>query len=186
MKKMKKIRFFFRKISFHKKCRPNPSSHIVEKSEKDIRTALNSLQYVANMQEITTEKLEKSNIGSKDSNKSLFEIWKEFFKLKNLKSYRSKMLLAQRSNQNEGQNSNKSKSHNLKHALEIIYSSGESNYEKILGGLYENFLNANKSDGEFKNLRKISLNLSRFDLLNRKVRQNQVFQLLGYWVRSFL
>lgn len=53
--------------------------HIVLKSDKDIRTALNSLQYVFNMKDVTVAKLEEINIGVKNVQKSLFDLWREFF-----------------------------------------------------------------------------------------------------------
>lgn len=142
----------------------------MEKSDKDIRTALNSLQYLSNIKEVSIAKLEHANIGSKDHNKSLFEIWREFFKLKNIKNYRNKLILGQNASKlgaggdAPGANAGSSKNKNLKHALDILQKSGESNYDKILSGLHENFLFSGKTDANFVNLRKISNNLTRFDL----------------------
>ena len=165
--------------------------HIVLKSNKDIRTALNSLQYVFNMKDVTVAKLEEINIGVKNIQKSLFDLWREFFKLKDVKDYKKQLKLqASKKRDSKGRNLwgehentdniSDRRASNFKNGLNIIFSSGESNYEKILGGIYENFLFSTKSDTHFKIIRTAEKTLVNFDLLQTKIRQTQNYSIMGF------
>lgn len=151
----------------------NVFEFIVEKSEKDIRTALNSLQYVATMKNITVEQLSKCNIGQKDGSKSLFDVWRQFFRLGSSKNYKCiaerKTILPE-----------KVKNKNIQYALKLQYASKEPSKEKLLNGLYENFPSTPRPDGMLKTAKSIMNSITVFDILNKNVKSNQNFTLLRY------
>ena len=147
--------------------------YIVRKSEKDIRTALNSLQYVSQMKDLSIASLQDTNIGTKDDNSSLFQVWKQFFKLKHIKNYRH---LAPK----RGKSKDDMKINNLEHALKILNSCSLSEFDKILTGLYENCLYSKKSDSNFTNYLSVSTSTLNFDILAQKIRLNQAFSLCKY------
>lgn len=109
-----------------------------------------------------------------------------FFKLKNVKDYKKQLKLNASKKRdfsgigrNMGDVSDK-RATNFKNGMNILYDSGESNYDKILSGIYENFLFSTKSDTNFKIVRTVEKSLVNFDLVNSKIRQSQNYSIMTF------
>ncbi|KAJ8318400.1 hypothetical protein KUTeg_003491 [Tegillarca granosa] len=60
---------------------------LCEKTDNDIRSCLNTLQFIQRKKkELSLKSIQMSNVGSKDSNKSLFSLWYDVFSMPRQKS----------------------------------------------------------------------------------------------------
>eukprot|EP00731_Ephydatia_muelleri_P038622 Em0832g1a len=61
---------------------------LCEKSENDIRSCLNTLQFIhKNQKELTLATVQSISLGQKDAQRSLFSLWKEVFQLSTVKRH---------------------------------------------------------------------------------------------------
>ena len=155
--------------------------YLVERSEKDIRTALNSLQYISQMKNINIGAVMQANIGIKDTTKSLFDIWSQLFKLKHNRNYQKRKSLSKSptSSGKNKENSSKSGAESIKHAMRLIRThSGDS--DKILAGLYENYMYSKRTDSDYNSACSVNYSLAVYDILSQKIGANQLFVLKKY------
>jgi len=152
---------------------------LCELTECDIRSCINTLQFINNKHEdLTLETLSHVNIGHKDLNKSLFNIWENIFTIPNARDKRSYTL---------GQNLKEEKQNTLSNRYisrlsALINSNGE--YEKIIIGCYENYIKLKtvnfSSDPNQSKYVLISEWLEFYDYINLNISKFAHFELSEY------
>ncbi|XP_071720190.1 uncharacterized protein [Rutidosis leptorrhynchoides] len=140
---------------------------LAEYTECDIRSCLNTLQFL-NKKKETLNVLDISSqvIGRKDTSKSVFDIWKEVFQKKRLKGVRKSM---------DGCGS---KFNEFESMHSLISSCG--NYDPILDGIHENILQLNYHDPVMIKTVKCMHNLEISDILHQYVMRTQKMSLEAY------
>ncbi|KAH6786798.1 P-loop containing nucleoside triphosphate hydrolases superfamily protein [Perilla frutescens var. hirtella] len=142
-------------------------SALAENTECDIRSCLNTLQFLNKKKEIlNVMDISSQVVGRKDVAKSAFHIWKEIFQKKRGKS---------------SSRSNKSSSSTSKD-FEFLYSmiSNRGDYELILDGIYENILQLNYVDPLMQKTVQCLDNLGVSDIAHRYIMRTQQMSLLVY------
>ncbi|KAL8486812.1 hypothetical protein ACS0TY_023487 [Phlomoides rotata] len=142
-------------------------SALAEHTECDIRSCLNTLQFL-NKQKENLNMLEISSqvLGRKDASKSTFDIWKEIF---------------QKSKGKHSRKSNKSCSGTSKD-FEYLHSmiSNRGDYDLILDGIHENMLQLHYVDPMMQKTVQCLDNLGVSDITNRYIMRTQKMALLVY------
>lgn len=124
---------------------------LCEKADNDIRTCLNTLQFIhCKYKDLSLPSIQSIAIGHKDSQKSILSFWKEVFKLPSSK----KMAFTHgdtetlngslQSTQDQATERVDIQSNRFVLVLSLANSVGE--YEKVLQGLYENYLDIKLRD----------------------------------------
>ncbi|XP_048576274.1 chromosome transmission fidelity protein 18 homolog isoform X2 [Nematostella vectensis] len=172
---------------------------LCDKAENDIRSCLNTLQFVHRRHgKLALEHVQSTTVGQKDLHKNLFTIWHEIFQLPKPKRKRFGLSNTvggtQRraedigfftSDENLGVDPTQNVSslttrfHNI---LRLASSSGQ--YEKLMQGLFENYLNIKFKDTGLSAVVSGTEWLEFSDVVERKILQSQSFMLRGY--SSFL
>ncbi|XP_046856217.1 LOW QUALITY PROTEIN: chromosome transmission fidelity protein 18 homolog, partial [Xenia sp. Carnegie-2017] len=128
---------------------------LCEKTENDIRSCLNTLQFLRQRGEVLSiEYIQSENIGLKDSQKSLFSLWKAVFQLPRAKNKRlatlieplnepSPMLPEFGSDDPRGHPVSKTP-RTFYNLLHLVSSNGQ--YNKLENGIFENYLNMKFKD----------------------------------------
>ncbi|XP_030068799.1 chromosome transmission fidelity protein 18 homolog [Microcaecilia unicolor] len=163
---------------------------LCEKTENDIRSCLNTLQFLhgRGKKELNTRMVQTMKIGLKDHNKGLFSVWQEIFQLPKLQRKRIGQDVSLPNHfvsgdENEalnvlGQIPLSAVSQRFHHILRVTASTGE--YEKLTQGLYDNFLNMKVKDPSLGTVC-LALDWLEFtDILNVAVLHGQNFQLMRY------
>nr|XP_033819882.1 chromosome transmission fidelity protein 18 homolog isoform X2 [Geotrypetes seraphini] len=163
---------------------------LCEKTENDIRSCLNTLQFLhgRGKKELNTRMVQTMKIGLKDQNKGLFSVWQEIFQLPKMQRKRigQDVLLPNHfvpGDENEtlnvlGRTVLNAVSQRFHNILHVTTSSGE--YEKLTQGLYDNFLNMRVKDPSLGTVC-LALDWLEFtDILNMAVLHGQNFQLMRY------
>ena len=144
---------------------------LCERSDNDIRSCLNSLQYISNLtQDISMELISSKVADRKDAHKTLFELWKDVFHLPATRKRRPDM------------NSVVSSQRGSTSRFDKIYftscSTGE--YEKATMGIYENFLKQKVQDSYLESGMEALDWLAFYDRFNTFILTNQQYSLLAY------
>eukprot|EP00795_Rhopilema_esculentum_P009123 gene9123-16782_t len=167
---------------------------LCEKSENDIRSCINTLQFMFKKHgELKPEHLQSISIGQKDFQKGLFFIWKSIFQLPkpNRKHFgflqqlkkdgAGQNTLALSGVQNEfgpskAQTSNSLRFHNILHL-----ASSNSEFEKMTQGLFDNYLNMKSKDPHLETVVQCASWLQFGDHLEKKIRSQQAFVFMRFY-----
>lgn len=136
---------------------------LCEKTRNDIRSSLNTLQFLSSRSEnINAKLINELTIGHKDSEKSIYEIMNEiFFTTKNNK--KSLVNVEQISKFN------------------MIYTMCQNtDFDKLFQALYENYLNVKFRDNNFESVNKANEWLMFSDRMNKQIHERQEYFLYRY------
>uniref|UniRef100_A0A803T0B4 Chromosome transmission fidelity protein 18 homolog n=1 Tax=Anolis carolinensis TaxID=28377 RepID=A0A803T0B4_ANOCA len=168
------------------KADPGALVALCEKTENDIRSCINTLQflYSRGKKELTARTVQMAKVGLKDQNKGLFSVWQEIFQLPKMQRQRIGTGLSMSSGGNEGlftasgRTSVNAAEQRFQRILHLGASSGE--HEKLSQGLFENFLRM-KVKGSSLDLACLGLEWLGFaDLVNQVALNGQSFHLLRF------
>ncbi|MED6218397.1 hypothetical protein PIB30_026360 [Stylosanthes scabra] len=137
---------------------------LAEYTECDIRSCLNTLQFLSKKKEtLNMFDLASQVVGQKDMSKNVIDIWKEIFHRKRRKLER---------------NSSKSKSFEFDSLYSLISNRGDS--DLILDGVHENILHLNYHDPVMQKTVKCFNGLGVYDLLHKFIWRTQQMPLHVY------
>ncbi|KFK42813.1 hypothetical protein AALP_AA1G041900 [Arabis alpina] len=141
-------------------------SALAEYTECDIRSCLNTLQFLNKKNEtLNVIDIGSQIVGRKDMSKSLFDIWKEIFNKRKMKRERSNA------------SSSEAKSFDFLHTL--ISSRGD--YDLIFDGIHENILQLHYHDPVMEKTVSCLDSLGTSDLLHRYIMRTQQMPLYVYF-----
>ncbi|KAM3756300.1 hypothetical protein ACB098_02G101700 [Castanea mollissima] len=140
---------------------------LAEYTECDIRSCLNTLQFL-NKKNETLNVLEISSqvVGRKDMSKSVFDIWKEIFQRRKIK----------RQLKSNNSSSSVSNEFDLLHSL----ISNRGDYDLILDGIHENFLQLHYHDPVMQKTVKCLNSLGVSDLMHQYILRTQQMPIYVY------
>ncbi|XP_029431902.1 chromosome transmission fidelity protein 18 homolog [Rhinatrema bivittatum] len=157
---------------------------LCEKTENDIRSCLNTLQFLhgRGKMELNMRMVQTMSIGVKDQNKGLFSVWQEIFQLPKMQRKRigQDLLLPNQfvAGSEPAGTPLSAASQRFHRILHVTASTGE--HEKLTQGLYDNFLNMKVKDASLGTVC-LALDWLEFsDLVNEVVMHGQNFQLMRY------
>ncbi|PIN00712.1 hypothetical protein CDL12_26782 [Handroanthus impetiginosus] len=142
-------------------------SALAECTECDIRSCLNTLQFLHKRKEILNMlDISSQVVGRKDATKSAFDVWKEIFQKRRGKR-------ARKSNNSDGSMSND---------FEFLYSmiSNRGDYDLLLDGIHENMLQLRYVDPMMEKTVQCLDNLIISDITNRYIMRTQQMFLQVY------
>lgn len=169
---------------------PHTLSALMEITDYDIRGSLNTLQFLRSQSPvITPDLLFKSASGKKDVGHGIFEIWHDIFSAKSSSSTKPTPLQSLRNSHQQKQNHHLQilgKGDQLKESppltpfyrLQTALYSQDSH--KIVEGCFENYPNINFADPMFSKAARTTDWISFYDLINKKIKKDQSFQLQPY------
>eukprot|EP00033_Pygsuia_biforma_P004788 GCRY01005249.1.p1 GENE.GCRY01005249.1~~GCRY01005249.1.p1 ORF type:complete len:756 (+),score=65.20 GCRY01005249.1:126-2393(+) len=147
-------------------------NQLCEKTESDIRSCLNTLQFLSRSSSmISKEDIENVAVGAKDINKSLFSVWNDIFKTQKKASS-----LAFKSR--EQKNSDMKYSDQF-HVLGRKLS-GLDNLDLLIDGLHHNFPNIQFNDPTFERCVGVLDAFCHYDTLDNSLRRDQNWSLHPY------
>jgi len=153
---------------------------LCERTDNDIRSCLNTLQFVRRKQkELTLRDVQSMTVGQKDTQKSLFSVWHDVFTLPKPKK---KNFISYQDPTSSASLDNTSPTARFSHILQLCQSAGE--YEKVLQGIHENYLEAKCKDPHLTGLNLASEWICFSDKINRYTGRSQDYSLVKF--TSFL
>ena len=137
------------------------------KTEDDIRSCLSTLQFFKSRgKELRLSDVNSASVGQKDSQKSLFAVWKEIFEIP----------------RNRNGNPDKIR---FSSVLRTVQSCGE--YEKVMNGVFENYLAVKfKDDCQLSNVTGGHEWLTFFDLTQHHIQRSQQYAMMAYMPYAFV
>eukprot|EP00794_Sanderia_malayensis_P009084 gene9084-10053_t len=167
---------------------------LCDKSENDIRSCVNTLQFISKKHgEVKAQHLQDVSIGQKDFQKDLSFVWKSVFQLP--KSNRRSLAFLQHANKDglggcnlalsrlqhetgasSNQSSNSVRFHNILHL-----ASANSEYEKMIQGIFDNYLNVKSKDPRLETVVDCVSWLEFSDLIDTRIRSRQTFTLMKFF-----
>ncbi|KAI8878823.1 P-loop containing nucleoside triphosphate hydrolase protein [Backusella circina FSU 941] len=143
-------------------------SNICESADGDIRSCLNTLQFVRNKSTVLTkEVLEETGLGQKDMGKSLFTVWEEIF---NKPNARHKTSLSRDDFDDQKKY--------MKRLIQSINVNGE--LERIIQGCFEAYPRMRFHDIALQKFVDISEWLRFYDVTNGRINEKQEYELYRY------
>ena len=159
------------------------------KTENDIRSCLNTLQFLRQKrQNLTIDYIQSATIGQKDTQKSLFSLWQAIFRLPRAKKKRF-ALLAKPLNEPAPMlpefNVDEQTKHDLTSTAARFYNmlhlaSSNGQYNKLENGIFENYLNMKFKDAYLNQVVSATEWLQFTDLISQCLLQQQSFVLMRY------
>lgn len=156
---------------------PNAITLLCEKADNDIRSCLSTLQFIYNQKkELLISDISGMEIGMKDVQKTLFAVWIEIFYISKKKMKVPKMLSYL---ENEVVKSNDS---SVKFRFSKVLNSVQtcSEYEKVLSGLFENYLKIKFKDAHMEAIWQGPQWLCFADIIQQEVSHAQLYTLMSY------
>ncbi|CAB4009807.1 chromosome transmission fidelity 18 homolog, partial [Paramuricea clavata] len=163
---------------------------LCEKTENDIRSCLNTLQFLRQKrQNLTVDYIQSATIGQKDTQKTLFSLWQAIFRLPRPKKKRFALLakplddpapmLAEFNiddpTKHPDLTSSAARFYNMLH---LASSNGQ--YKKLENGIFENYLNMKFKDAYLNQVVSATEWLQFTDLVSQCLLQQQSFVLMRY------
>ncbi|KAL3828358.1 hypothetical protein ACJIZ3_017160 [Penstemon smallii] len=142
-------------------------SALADHTECDIRSCLNTLQFLNKKKEVlNVSEISSQVVGQKDSSKSAFDVWKEIFQKRRGKRARKPV----------------SSGSTISENFEFLYSliSNRGDYDLILDGIHENILQLHYVDPMMQKTVKCLDNLLVSDINYRYIMRTQQMSLLVY------
>ena len=145
---------------------------LCERSDNDIRSCLNSLQYISHLTKDISMELVSSKVADrKDAHKTLFDLWKEVFHLP--------VTRKRRPDANSIMSSQKGSSSRFDKIYFTSCSTGE--YDKATMGIYENFLKQKVHDSYLESGMEALDWLAFYDRFNTFILTKQQYSLMAYF-----
>ncbi|XP_048235422.1 chromosome transmission fidelity protein 18 homolog isoform X3 [Ricinus communis] len=135
---------------------------LADYAECDIRSCLNTLQFLHNKkQSLHMLEIGSQVVGQKDMSKNVFDIWKEIFQKKKMKRER------------------KSSTGSLSHEFNFLHSlvSNRGDYDVVFDGIHENILQLQYHDPLMQKTVKCFNSLGVSDLINQYIMRTQQMRL---------
>ncbi|KAG0333301.1 hypothetical protein BG004_000897 [Podila humilis] len=173
---------------------------LYEMTEGDMRSCLNTLQFIKNKSKssldqtststlmssssslssqgargLTVDTLNKATIGRKDQNKSLFSIWEELFQAPYARKTRSALKVLE-----EGRDGLVKDNSNTYVSKLSNFVQTNNDYEKLMQGCFENYPTMTFHDTAMSKVVENGEWLRFYDLLNSKISTNFEYELGGY------
>ncbi|KAG8372753.1 hypothetical protein BUALT_Bualt12G0099600 [Buddleja alternifolia] len=140
---------------------------LAEYTECDIRSCLNTLQFLNKKKEILNVlEISSQVVGRKDVSKSAFDVWKEIFQKRKGKRDRN------------SNNSGSSMSKDFEYLYSVISNRGD--YDLIFDGIHENILQLHYVDPMMQKTVQCLDNLVVSDITHRYIMRTQQMSLLAY------
>lgn len=158
---------------------------LAEKSGNDIRSCISVLQFYANSNKpLTLSDVIRSNIGLKDKQRGLFDIWNTIFQVR-----KPRLKLETRSGWDNsveevcapGEVSMKTR---VETVLDAVCSDGD--YERLTYGVYENYLDQKMPDPNMVGIAEASQWFCFTDSLNSLIHQKQNYTVYPYLQYGFI
>ncbi|KAL3877809.1 hypothetical protein ACJMK2_035456 [Sinanodonta woodiana] len=150
---------------------------LCEKTDNDIRSCLNTLQFVQRrFKELSLKTIQNLSVGHKDSQKSLFSVWYEIFSLPRVK--RNRFLSVRDISDKDLQVNNTSPTARFWNIISVVQSAGE--YEKLTQGLFENYLECRFKDPHMEGVCLANEWLCFTDVINQHINHMQDYRLMPY------
>ncbi|XP_063699801.1 chromosome transmission fidelity protein 18 homolog [Culicoides brevitarsis] len=153
---------------------------LAEKTGNDIRSCLSLLQFFScTKKEITLMDVIRSNVGQKDQQKELYSIWRAIFQIQRP----SKAQITQQEQSQGAALTTLTPDLRLEYVVDTVSKSFD--YEKLMQGVFENYLYQKQPDPNLKGLSEAADWFSYDDLLQTAVHHSQNYSLYGYLAYSF-
>ncbi|XP_077980244.1 chromosome transmission fidelity protein 18 homolog [Glandiceps talaboti] len=157
---------------------------LCQKAENDIRSCINTLQFVSGRyKQLTLQLIHSLSIGQKDQHKGLFTVWQELFQLPKpkRKRYHNPHETGENGN-NPGVEVDETRENTLlarfNKILQSVTSNGE--YGKLTQGIFDNFLTVKFKDPYFEAVVLAHDWLAFTDILNQEILHRQNYILMRY------
>lgn len=148
---------------------------LCKKTDNDIRSCLSTLQFFRKRgKQLRAVDLANTNLGSKDSQRSLFSVWDDLFSIPRADKVDTMAELG--NTKKEAANTVGARYRSI---LGIVQSCGE--YDRLIQGVFENYLNIKFKDNNMAGVVKGLDWFSHFDLLHREMLHGQVWALMGHF-----
>eukprot|EP00043_Microstomoeca_roanoka_P014073 m.138608 g.138608 ORF g.138608 m.138608 type:complete len:933 (+) comp15918_c0_seq3:100-2898(+) len=148
---------------------------LCELTDGDIRSCISTLQFLAqNSKQVTLRDLKNTSVGRKDKVINVRAVWTEVFRLPTSRTKQSSLLALSTAATGSG-------GYRIARIRPLIEANGE--YEKIMFGLFENFLSIKGTtsfDPDFKKTMVVHDWLHFFQEMQLAVQREQQFTLLRY------
>ncbi|KAK3690943.1 hypothetical protein RRG08_021640 [Elysia crispata] len=153
---------------------------LCERTDNDIRSCLNTLQFVRQSnKELTLRDVQTMSVGQKDSQKSLFSLWNDVFTMPRPKKNRFVSIQdLVEGKQDTLQVNNISPSARFQHILYMCQAAGET--DRVMQGIHENYLEAKAKDPHLIGLNIATDWLCFADCLNQYIARHQDFSVLKF------
>nr|KAI8767092.1 putative chromosome transmission fidelity protein 18 [Biomphalaria glabrata] len=152
---------------------------LCQKTDNDIRSCLNTLQFVRQRQkELTLQDVQSMSVGQKDTQKSLFSVWLEVFIIQKAKKNRFVSIHDLADEKQELNQSTFSPSARFQHMLHLCQSAGET--ERIIQGLHENYLEAKSKDPHLTGLNLANEWLCYADICSHFIAKSQDYSVMKF------
>lgn len=149
---------------------------LCEKTDNDIRSCLNTLQFIySQCKELTMKNIQSVTIGQKDSHKSLFSVWYDVMSMP--RPRRNKFVnIHEESDMDIVLNT--SPAARFQNILSIVHGTGE--YDKLAQGLFENYLDCKFKDPYMAGVSLATEWLCFTDELSEYIQHKQNYSLMSY------
>lgn len=164
----------------HLKADLNTLMALCERTDNDIRSCLNTLQFIRQKQaELTLRSVQTMSVGQKDAHKSLFSVWKDIFTMPRPKRNRFVSIYDMMEGKADSlQLNTASPTARFQHVLGLAQATGE--YERIIQGLFENYLQAKSKDPHLVGLNLATEWLCFVDGLSQYTAHTQDYSVMKY------
>ncbi|XP_031619161.1 chromosome transmission fidelity protein 18 homolog [Contarinia nasturtii] len=156
---------------------------LAEKSGNDVRSCISVLQFFANSRKpLDLVDVMKSNIGQKDKQKGLFEIWSSVFQIQRYKGgfdpVQCKAIGASVDTTIQiPQTVDTSMRSRVEHVLNVVHMGGDN--DRLVNGVFENYL-SQKVDGNLLNITEAGEWFCFTDILNTQIQTVQNYSVYPY------
>jgi len=149
---------------------------LCKKTDNDIRSCLSTLQFFRKRgKQLRAVDLANTNLGSKDSQRSLFSVWDDLFCIPRADKVETMYDLGA-AGKKEAANTVGSRYRSI---LSTVQSCGE--YDRLVQGVFENYLNIKFKDSNMIRVGRGLEWFTHFDLLNKEMLHGQVYALMGHF-----
>lgn len=153
---------------------------LAEKTGNDIRSCLSLLQFFScKKQELTLMDVIRSNIGQKDQHKELYSIWRSIFQIQRP----SKAQITEQEQSSGAALTTLTPDLRLNYVIEMVYKSYD--YEKLMQGVFENYLHQKQPDPNLIGITEAADWFSYDDQLQTVIHHTQNYSIYGYLAYSF-
>ncbi|KFH68850.1 hypothetical protein MVEG_05654 [Podila verticillata NRRL 6337] len=154
---------------------------LYEMTEGDMRSCLNTLQFIKNKSKTDVDTLNKATIGRKDQNKSLFSVWEELFQAPYARKSRSALKVLEEGRDGLVKDENNTY---VSRMVTLIHTNGD--YDKLMQGCFENYPTMTFHDTAMSKVVENGEWLSFYDQLNTRVTANFEYEVGGYIAYSLV
>lgn len=161
---------------------------LAEKSGNDIRSCISVLQFYANSNRpLTLSDVIKSNIGLKDKQRGLFEIWNSVFQIR-----KPRIKFEMQTDENDGNNVTEeacapgeiSTKIRMETVLDVVHSGGD--YERLTTGVYENYLTQRMPDPNMLGISEATDWFCFSDRVQSQIQHKQIYTVYPYLQYGFV